>query len=250
MRILIINPNTNAEMTKGVAASAEKSRDPRTQVDVVTNPAGPLSIEGFFDEVLSAPSVLELMVREEATYDAFIIACYSPHPAILAGREALAKPVIGILEASLHLASLVADRFAVVTTSPRWEPLLTEGVRQVGLESRCAGVFSSGLAVLDLDAKPPEEVAQILFEVSGRAVRERGAEAICLGCAGMAGLDVRLQRELGVPVIDPIGAAVKLAEALGYLGLATSKTGAYRPVEPRETMGLPEAFGRVYRPAP
>ncbi len=48
-----------------------------------------------------------------------------------------------------------------------------------------------------------------------------------LGCAGMADLCQALQQRLGVPVIDGVGAAVKLAEGLVALGLGTSKLGDY-----------------------
>ena len=46
-----------------------------------------------------------------------------------------------------------------------------------------------------------------------------------LGCAGMADLTTALSRELGVPVLDGVACAVKLAEALVALGLGTSKRG-------------------------
>ena len=245
-KILVINPNTNAEMTRTIAAAAQSCADPRTKVDVWTNAAGPLSIEGFFDEVLSTPSLLEILVREEANYDAFVIACFSAHPAVTAGKEVIQKPVIGIFESSCLLSCLLGSKFSIVTTSARWEPLLEEGVRQIGLESRCAGVLSSGLAVLDLEEKSPEEVEAMLLSAGERAV-ERGAEVICLGCAGMAGLSEKLEERLHLPVVDPIASTVKLAEALIYQNLSTSKIGAYRSVEPRGTIGLSPTLADVYR---
>jgi allantoin racemase len=60
-----------------------------------------------------------------------------------------------------------------------------------------------------------------------RAVQEDAAEAVLLGCAGMADLAARLTAEIGVPVLDGVGCAVKLAEALVALGLRTSKSGGY-----------------------
>ena len=245
-RILVINPNTNAEMTKTIAQAIQACADLRTKIEVCTNTVGPLSIEGFFDEVLSTPSILELLVREEANYDAFVIACFSAHPAVIAGKEAISKPVIGIFESSCLLACLLGSKFAIVTTSARWEPLLEEGVRQVGLTSRCAGVLSSGLAVLDLEEKSPQQVEEMLLLAGEKAVK-LGAEVICLGCAGMAGLAEKLKAKLHLPVVDPITATVKLAEALVYQSLSTSKIGAYRSVEPRETIGLSGTLDSVYR---
>jgi allantoin racemase len=62
-----------------------------------------------------------------------------------------------------------------------------------------------------------------------KAVELDGAEVICLGCAGMAGLEEAITDELPVPVIDGVGAAVRLAEALVGLGLKTSKRSTYAP---------------------
>ena len=245
-RILVINPNTNEEMTRTIALAAQSCGDPRTKVEVCTNTVGPLSIEGFFDEVLSTPSILELLIREEANYDAFVIACFSAHPAVIAGKEAISKPVIGIFESSCLLACLLGSKFSIVTTSARWEPLLEEGVQQIGLTSRCAGVLSSGLSVLDLEEKSPQEVEEMLLLAGEKAVA-RGAEVICLGCAGMAGLAEKLEAKLHLPVVDPIAATVKLAEALIYQSLSTSKIGAYREVEPRGTVGLSGILADLYR---
>jgi len=64
-------------------------------------------------------------------------------------------------------------------------------------------------------------------EEVARAVREDGAEAVLLGCAGMADLTRALTAEVGVPVIDGVAAAIKLAEALAGLGVETSKVGAF-----------------------
>ena len=245
-KILVINPNTSADMTATIAAAAQAAAQCDTHVDVITNTAGPRSIEGFFDEILSTASLLEILIREEHNYDAFIIACFSAHPAVIAGKEAISKPVIGIFESSCLLACLLGSRFGIVTTSARWEPLLDEGVRQIGLESRCAGVISSGLSVLDLDEKSAQEVEDMLLQASRKIVQEKGAEVLCLGCAGMAGLSEKLTCQLHIPVIDPVASAVKMAEALVYQNLTTSKTGAYRPVDPRETIGLSPVLAGVY----
>ena len=55
-----------------------------------------------------------------------------------------------------------------------------------------------------------------------------GAEVITLGCACLAGLDERLQKELAIPVVDGIAAGVRLAEALARSGAFTSRRGKYR----------------------
>ena len=63
--------------------------------------------------------------------------------------------------------------------------------------------------------------------VAEQAIAEDGSDAIVLGCAGMADLTQWLSDELGVPVIDGVVAAVKLAEGLVSAGLQTSKAIGY-----------------------
>jgi allantoin racemase len=58
-----------------------------------------------------------------------------------------------------------------------------------------------------------------------QALKEDGCGAIVLGCGGMATLAQELTRELRVPVIDGVSAAVKMVESLVALGLSTSKHG-------------------------
>jgi allantoin racemase len=50
---------------------------------------------------------------------------------------------------------------------------------------------------------------------------------LVLGCAGLAGLDKDLELALGVPVLDGVACAVKLAEACAGYGLRTSKVRGY-----------------------
>lgn len=252
MRLLVVNPNTNAEMTAAIHRAAVAAAGPDVQVETVQAKAGPRSIEGHFDEAASMLGTLEWVVRREAepaaAVDGYIFACFSAHPAIDAARELTRKPAIGIAEASMALASLVGHRFSIVTTSPRWKPMLEDAVRQYGYETRCASVRASGLAVLDLEALPHEQVVETLVEDARRAVMDDGAEAIVLGCAGMAGLDARVRAALDVPVVESVAAGVTLALSLARLGLGTSKANAYRPVQPREVEGLPDLFRRVYNP--
>ena len=64
-----------------------------------------------------------------------------------------------------------------------------------------------------------------------------------LGCAGMADLAARLTEIHGLPVVDGVAGAVKLAEAFGTLDLKTSKLGAYASPVPKAYLGTFAAFG-------
>jgi allantoin racemase len=246
MRLLVVNPNTSAEMTAAIHRAAEAAAGPGVQVETVHTTAGPRSIEGRYDEAVSMLGTLEWVLRRADEVDAFVFACFSAHGAINAARELTRKPALGIAEGAMATASLVGHRFSIVTTSPRWKPLLEDAVRAYGYETRCASVRSSGLAVLDLEALPREQVIERLVAEARRAVEDDGAEAIVLGCAGMADLEARLREALDVPIVESVAAGVSLACSLVRLGLGTSKVGAYQPVLPREVDGLPARFRSVY----
>jgi allantoin racemase len=247
-RLLVVNPNTSRAMTATIDAAAQAAAEAiGVQVDVVCPEHGPESIEGRFDEIVSAYWTLDCVLRVAERYAGFLVACYGPHPAIDALREALSQPTMGIMEASILYALPLAARFSIVTTSPRWQPLLEEGVRLLGVASRCASVRSSGLAVLDLDRLPAAQVRARLGEAARAAVEHDGAEVILLGCAGMAGLEETVRAAAGVPVVDAVRAGVTLVGALARAGGRTSPRNLYRPVEARPGLDLPPGLARVYR---
>lgn len=246
MKLLIINPNTSDNMTNTAKVSAMGAKDEDTKITVISAPYGPVTLEGYFDEMLSTIAVLEVIQKEKANYDAFIIACFSNHPAIYAARQLTPKPVLGIMLAPLTLACFLGAKFSIVSTSDRWGPLLKSAVHDIGMNDRCASVRMTGMDVEELDKKSNEELEEIIAATARRAIKEDGAEVIVLGCCGMAGMDTRLSKELGVPVIDPVSAAVKIAEILIKLNLNTSQILSYAPVLPREQIGVPEIFADLY----
>jgi allantoin racemase len=89
---------------------------------------------------------------------------------------------------------------------------------------------------LALEDETSNALARIDEEIA-RALTEDRAEAIVLGCAGMAKLARDLAIKHACPVIEGVGAAVKLAEMLVQLGLRTSKRGGYELGAPKTLTG-------------
>ena len=226
MKILIVNPNTTAAMTDKIRAAACLVAAAGTQI-IAVNPAdGPVSSEGYYDEAFSVPGLLREIAKGEAQgVAAHVIACFDD-TGLEAARSLARAPVIGIGEAAFHLASLVSHRFSVVTTLSRSIAAIETNLMKYGLSQRCARVRAAEVPVLSLD-DPASQASLKISEEIERAKSEDRAEAIVLGCAGMADLAARLSRQHGLPVIDGVASAVKLAEAMGALGLQTSKLGAY-----------------------
>lgn len=239
MRVLVINPNTTAAMTADMGRAARAYARPDTEIVAVQPTWGPESIEGFFEGFLSAAAVLERLATLEFEVDAVVMAGYG-EPGREGARELLGVPVLDITECSAHLACLLGHRFGVVTTLDRAKAQIEDVLRSVGLLGRCAAIRATELGVLELE-RDPDLTARRLAEQARAAVEVDGAEVICLGCGGMGGLDKRLEAELGVPVIDGIVAAVKMAEACHDYGVTTSKVATFAPPRPKEIVDWPRA---------
>lgn len=245
-RIMFINPNTSEEFTKRIESIVRNYALPTTTVEASNPKSGPKSIESIYDELLSCQGTLELAISEMDNFDAFVIACYSDHPTIYALREITDKPVMGIAEASMYAACMIGYQFSIVTTNEQWEPLLLDSVRHYGLIDRCASVRSTRMPVLALEFAKPEETYQMILNTSQKAITEDGAEVICLGCAGMTGLDKKLERELKVPVLDGVVCALKFVEGLLGYGIKTSKKRAYAKPEYKHVVNMSEIFEKIY----
>ncbi len=226
MRILVLNPNTTVSMTEKIGAAARRAASPGTEI-LATNPKhGPASIEGFYDEAISLAGLLGV-IRDTPDVDAIVIACFDD-TGLDAARCLTDKPVIGVGEAAYHYASMIANKFSVVTTLARSVPALEHNLHRYGLMARCARVRSSEVAVLELEESGSDACNRISAEIA-RAISEDRCEAIVLGCAGMTDLANSLSAAHGLPVLDGVSCAVALAESMVRLGLKTSRLGGYAP---------------------
>lgn len=248
MRITLINPNTSVAMTQKVAAAARAVAGPGVEI-VAVCPApgeGPEAIESHFDEVRAASVVVELVERDLADggSDGYVIACFGD-PGLDAARELVDVPVIGIAEAAMHVAALTGRTFGIVTTLSRTLGRADDLVQRYGFERARVAAYGTGIPVLAL-----EDTGSAAFEDIAawceRVVREDGADAVVLGCAGMADLCARLSERVGVPVVDGVAASVGLVAAMSRMGVGTSKRDEYaRPARakagPQAQLQVPAA---------
>ncbi|EIF30875.1 hydantoin racemase [Burkholderia sp. Ch1-1] len=241
MRIKLINPNTTQRMTEAMGRCAREVAAPGTEVIAVNPTMGPPSIEGYYDEALATPGLLaEVAAGEREGCDGYVIACFGD-PGLYAARELARGPVIGIAEAAMHAASVLAPGFSVVTTLARTCGMAWHLAERYGMKRFCRNVRATDVAVLDLD-KPGSAARRIILDECRRALDEDGSDAIVLGCAGMAELCAEIEDALGAPVIEGVTAAVKWTEALVTLRLSTAKRGDYARPLPKRYDGALESF--------
>ena len=214
MKILIINPNSNARMTRDIARAAESFAAGAFETECVSSPGAPRFIETYEDEMRTAPGMLGLVRERERDCDAFIVACHCD-PNLDLMKEATAKPVVGIGEASMKIASMLGHGFSVISATARSIPNKIALVRKYHLEAALASVRA---------AEDGDDL-----KAAKAAVREDGAEVIVLGCAGMTGRAAKLQKALGVPVLDPVVCGLMIASGLAACGAGISKARRYGP---------------------
>jgi len=222
MKIFIINPNSDLEMTDSIRNAAETFAGGDFEIECSAAPGAPKFIETYEDAVKAAPGMIRLMRDNESTSDAFIVACHcDPNLDIL--KEIARKPVVGIGEASIKIASMLGHKFSIVSSMLHSVPNKEALVRKYYLNEQLASIRAPEG---DTGALSPEEKYLLAAQ---KAVNEDLAEVIVLGCAGMAGLDKRLQEILGVPVLDGVICALIIAAGLVKYGVSTSKIRRYKP---------------------
>jgi allantoin racemase len=207
-RILVVNPNSNEAVTKGLAdALAPIVFEDGPEIECVTLKEGPYGIETQ-EHVDSVALPLRRLVAGSNGVDAFIIACYSD-PGLHGCREATSRPVFGINEAGVLTALARGERFGVIAIG---QPSIRRHVRytrQMGLMDRFAGERPLNMSVAETASG--QETLDRMIEI-GKELRDTdGADVIVMGCAGMARHRRPLEAALGVPVIDPTQAAATMA---------------------------------------
>ena len=208
-RILVINPNSTQAVTDGIDRAMEPLRiNGGPTIECVTLKEGPPGIEnqGHVEQVV-AP--IGHMVRSrDNDCAAFVIACYSD-PGLHATRELTTKPVLGIAECGIYTAMTLGQRFGVISILKKSIPRHLRYVGQMGVADRMAGDRAIGLGVTELgnEAVTFARMAEVAAELRD----EDGADVLIMGCAGMARYRDRLQRHVGLPVVEPSQAAVSMA---------------------------------------
>jgi allantoin racemase len=225
---------------------SEDIADPGTELVGTGFDSGTPHLEYEFYEHLAIHNVIEKTVNAEREgFDTVVIGCFYD-PGLREARELVEIPVVGVCEASLHVASMLsAGRFSVLVGRQKWIPKMADNAKVYGFEDRIASWRVLDLTVPDMH--DVEKTQAAIFREAREAVEEDMAECVVLGCTGMAGQARKAQETLRVPVLDPVLMGVKVAELRAALwkryGISHSKRGGYEapPVDELEPI-----WRRVY----
>jgi allantoin racemase len=196
---------------------------PTTHLDMVFLDQGPPSIEVELDEALAIPDTLRRVLEAaEEGCDAVVLNCMGD-PGLAAARELVPMLVIGPGLAGMHLASMLGARFCVIVARARGIAPMEALVARYGLRDRLASVRALEIPVLELE-HDQGRLVEALFVEARQAIRDDGANVILLGSTGMIRIGPLLSHRLAevgtpAPVVDPLLAALTLAEVLAAMGL-------------------------------
>lgn len=215
--LLLLNANTNTAMTETMLGAAHKFH-PNCRAATVARGSKYISDEPA--ALIAAHAVLEFAdtLDVNSMPDALVIACFGD-PGLWKMRDRLPIPVIGMAEASCHVACQLGRRFGIVTGGAAWEPMLRRFVGEIGLASRLSGIHPLDQSgdVLAADAKRALSAIDQKIEIA----RHAGADVVILGGAGLVGFAERLQPHAKVPLLDSLSCAVAQAVAMSNMPLSS-----------------------------
>jgi allantoin racemase len=223
MKLVVINPNSSDTVTGAIMDSARRAAGSETELVAVTTKGGTRNIDCAIADYLSGAYMIRTCLEAVEIHrpDAVVLAGFG-RVGLDALKEALAIPVVSISEASMAVACLLGHRFTTLTMLRQFIPYQQDLVRLFGFEAKCASVRAINVNVEACVTDRERTLRELATEIRA-IVDEDRAEVVILACAGLCGYDRDLSRLAGIPVLDPVAVAVKVAEGLVGLGLSQSK---------------------------
>jgi allantoin racemase len=243
MKILLLNPNTTTAVTDLLHSAGSKTASPGTELVPLTAPRGVPYIATRAEAQIGGAIALEMLAEAGNDADAAIIAAFGD-PGLFGARELFSFPVVGLAEAAMLTACMVGRRFSIVTFAGALAPWYEECVAMHGITSRCAGIRAlegSFQSISEVQA----EKEDLLVGLANLSVERDGADVVILSGAPLSGLADKVRDRIPVPIIDPIGAAVRQAETLAVLRPRKAVAGTFRRPDPKSTSGLADALAAI-----
>ncbi|MFW9834867.1 MAG: aspartate/glutamate racemase family protein [Candidatus Thorarchaeota archaeon] len=198
-----------------------------TRVKVEEVGEGPLSIESEIEAYMSVGPMLEWLFRrrKDIKYDALIIGC-AGDPGIGPIRELMDIPVIGPAESAYHIACMVADRFGVISPKQAGGTNVADDLvartREMGLDRRLASIEFVEMPITEMWSDDPTSIIKQTKTAINKA-KKKGAGAVVLGCMSIAFRTAKTKWDVGIPVINPLSASIKIAESFVDMGMLQSR---------------------------
>ena len=220
----------NIRWTSANAALAYASAE--VEVEIVSVKATPYYVGNAPDLLgLAVPAFVDAYREaEKQGYDA-VVPLGTLDLGVDAGRCVVDIPVVGPSESMLHIASMLGRRFGIVMYDDVLLPLGYRMVDRFHMMDKVAGWRTCGFELPDILANRDAVVAT--FVEKARELVKLGADVILPMGITQCPVHIKpdwLMQELGVPVVEGIGAPIRLAAMLVSLKLNYSRV--YWPKSP------------------
>jgi allantoin racemase len=162
--------------------------------------------------------VEEALAAYSKGVDAILVAC-SGDPGVAEARTLMPIPVVGPMEAALHLACGYGYKIGIVTVRDRsWVEYCEMIAQNCGLSSRLVGIQSiqstSDIAFTEGFSDPKRIATEVAS--SARKLVDAGANSIVIGSAGLSVMStsagLSFEPETGAPIFDCLTVGLKTAE--------------------------------------
>lgn len=233
-RIRVITPAIETPDLAFMAEVAKSFTIPGyAEIDHVFIDTGTASIENYIDDALVTPGTIKAALEaEQAGIDGIIINCMCD-PGVHAVREAVAIPVSGTAEISMHAASILGHTFGWIDVLETSRTMTLDLVARYGLHQRFGAFRAINMPVLEIESRKDETIA-LLAEEAVKLVRDDHVDVIILGCGALFGCDSVMKTRINqclkvsgskcpVPIIDPLPLAINSMIAFVKSGLTHSK---------------------------
>lgn len=244
-RVQLILPVSTDPAHATETAAVERADLPGIRVDVVSLDDSVPETAFLPSPALSTNQLLRRVLEAEAGgYDAAVIAC-AADPSVAVAKTLVKMPVVGPMEAAVHLASSLGGHLGVVTAKlvggadehqPDTVNWLRDLVQGFGMSHRIAGIRSvhpdhpAGDEAERMRREDPAGLSAAIStgmreaaEGPGLAcarelVRDCDATSILFACTQWGGLLDGVRAQLPVPVLDPVVDTVRYAALLARAG--------------------------------
>ena len=141
------------------------------------------------------------------------------------GRSLVDIPVVGPCEAMFHIAAQLGDRFGVICYHESVIPRQITQTRFYGMEPWIAGRRASGYKLKDIGSNK-DEMKKNFIAAGHSLIEENGADVILVHGITQCPVHMKpdeLSKEWSVPVVEGIGAPIRMAAMLAGLGYKHSR---------------------------
>lgn len=197
--------------------------------------------QGFFNPTFSYTLAYNLLSQTQRIH----AAAHEGYDAVVIGnaldfglreaRSIMSIPVAGVLESALYFASSLGHSYAVVVVHNQTGQLLADTVKQYGMTDRLVTIADMGVPLAEVadTYKNVDRLLRLFDEAARNAIHEHHAEVIIAGCTILSSLLTlsKVHAVDSIPVIDPVWAGIKMAEALTDVrrnyGIGVSRASVY-----------------------